>query len=161
MTDAAALTEVLVESADGAARQVDLLGALVHGEPVAAEPLADQDLVIVPERRSQVAVLGAVREPGLYPLPEGERHTVTQMVAEAGGAIEGARMHDVGLVRRGPDGPERISVDVSRVLREGAVDEDPLVADQDVIFVPQRTTDWDLILRALTSASLFGRLMFD
>jgi len=161
VTDDAALSAVAIRGADGSMRSVDLLDALINGLGSEDVALADQDLVVVPEARAQVAVLGGVRAPGVYDLREGAPQTVTQLIAEAGGAVEDARLRDVGVVRRGAEGPERISVNVAQVLREGAAEADVAVLDQDVIFVPVSESDWDTVFRAITSGVLLGRWLLD
>lgn len=161
VTDDAGLSAVAIRRADGSTRSVDLLDALINGQGSEDMALADQDLVIVPEARAQVAVLGGVRTPGVYDLREGAPQTVTQLIAEAGGAVPDARLRDVGVVRRGAEGPERISVNVTQVLREGATEADITVRDQDVIFVPVSASDWDTVFRAITSGVLLGRWLLD
>jgi len=160
-TESAAMSRVSIRHEDGTLEHADLVAAILGGDLAGHVLLRDGDLVMVPLATAQVAVLGAVGKPDYYALPEGRPTTVAQVIAEAGGVTEDAHIQRTGVVRHTPDGPERITVDLRAVLRRGELDKDILLQDGDIVYVPQASTDWDLILRALTSASLMGRWLFD
>lgn len=152
----AALSKVTVQHADGTVVPVDLFRAMTLGRPEADVKLAAGDLVLVPEAKAKVAVLGAVRNPGYYDLEEGVTPRVADAVALAGGAVKGARLTEVGLMRTEGGQSVRRIVNLERVLRAGKTAEDVPVQSGDLIFVPDKKIDWDFALRAITSLSLLG-----
>ena len=157
----AALNRVAIQHADGLKHSVDLVQALLNGDLNGDIALADGDLVVVPEARAAVVVLGAVARPGLYEIDESAAPTVTQLIAEAGGVAQGARLTRAGVIRRTGEGTERITVNLTRVLGGGRLDEDVPVQDRDVIYVPGHDLDLDTVLRAITTVSVLGRWLSD
>ncbi|BDZ46617.1 ComEA family DNA-binding protein [Naasia aerilata] len=94
----AAVAAAVLLSATSAARPATVVPVLAPTAPAA------QDAVVL------VHVLGAVRRPGLYPLPAGSR--VVDALAAAGGLAEGADAAGVNLARRVADG-EQLRVPVA------------------------------------------------
>jgi len=77
------------------------------------------DVLFVPEGNRQVAILGEVARPGLYPLTPGMR--VLDLVAQAGGAGEWADRGQVTVMRSGHAG------DASRAGEAGSVEQRILI----------------------------------
>lgn len=89
--------------------------------------------VVVAEINSPtVSVVGEVREAGRYPLRQ--RTTVLDALALAGGFTEFADRGHVVIVRRGPEGPTRIRVDLGDVLK-GKADDVPELQPDDTVYV--------------------------
>ena len=87
---------------------------------------------------SQVVVLGEVRKPGVYPLPFGEKMTLLQAIAGAGGFTDLASPDRVSLVRRLPDGGQTtLKIRVSDLLGGRGKQPDLPLEPNDVIMVPQ------------------------
>ena len=87
---------------------------------------------------SQVVVLGEVAKPGVYPLPFGEKMTLLQAIAGAGGFTELASPDRVSLVRRRPDGGQTtLKIRVSDLLGGKGKQPDVPLEPNDVIMVPQ------------------------
>ena len=160
-TGEAAISRVSIRHEDGTAERADLVAAILDGDLGQQVLLRDGDLVMVPVATAQVAVLGAVDKPDYYSLAEGRPTTVSQVIAEAGGLTEDARAGRIGVVRRTPDGPRRITVDLRAVLVRGELDKDLALQNGDIVYVPEASTDWDLVLRAIASVSLMGRWLLD
>jgi len=155
-----ALQSVLVQRPGGATQTVDMFRIMVRGDLAGNVPLGPGDLVMVPESKARIAVLGAVGKPGYFDIDEAAPPTVTQAVALAGGAQKHARVGETALVRLDNGQPTRTVVDLNRILRGGDVKADLPVRDGDLIFVPDAKVDWDMVLRAV---SAFGwlRWIFD
>jgi len=84
----------------------------------------------------EIFVDGWVANPGLVrsdvPL------TVSRAVAQAGGAKSGAHTNDILVLRRTPDGMVHyFEVALGGYAGAGAATEDPLLANYDVVYVPQ------------------------
>lgn len=92
--------------------------------------------VLVKEYRSKrVSVLGAVKNPGTFPLSAGM--TVVQAISAAGGFTPLASRNDTVVTRKNAAGePKRIRVAVDEVTAARAEDIE-LVAG-DIVFVPER-----------------------
>lgn len=87
---------------------------------------------------SQVVVLGEVKKPGVYPLPFGEKMTLLQAIAGAGGFTELASPDRVSLVRRLPDGGQTtLKIRVSDLLGGKGKQPDVPLEPNDVIMIPQ------------------------
>ncbi len=114
------------------------LQALLYGGRAEMNPEIDQgDLIHVPvDLPVRVYVHGAVRDPGELETRLSRPLTVLQAVTKAGGPTERAALRKVELLRRNDDGSQQvIPVDLKAVLRGGA--EDPVLADGDVVVVPE------------------------
>lgn len=123
------------EEGEGQAIQVDLRALLVDGDMrqnLAVEP-GDTIYIAAGEER-KVYVVGEVKQPGPYVVPEGT--TVFGAINAAGGFTEYASRSRVRLVRKTPEGEEEVSVNLESVARAGP-QEDPPVAPGDVIYVPR------------------------
>jgi polysaccharide export outer membrane protein len=152
----AALSKVMVQRADGKALTADLFRAMVLGEVQNNLKLESGDLVMVPQSKAKIAVLGAVNKPGYYDIEEGLTPRVADAIALAGGAVKRARLNQVGVMRNEKGKSIRLMVNMERVLRGGRTDEDMQVRSGDLIYVPEAQVDWEFALRALTSISLLG-----
>ncbi len=161
VSDRALLTGVILQRKDGATCHVNLFQVMVKGNLGANVPLQHGDLIVVPESKAKVAVLGAVQKPGYYDIDEDSAPTVAQMVAEAGGSLKRARIGETAVMRVEEGEAKRIMVNLARVLRAGRTEEDLVVQDNDVIYVPGERTDWDLLLRALSAVGLWGRWLIE
>ena len=102
------------------------------------------DLIFVPNRGASVGeilVTGAVRQPGPYPIPLGQKYTVSQAIFRAGGFDEFANESKVKVIRQDPsaEGGKIIQVvNVEKVLEEGRRDLDVQLKSDDVIVVSER-----------------------
>ena len=160
LTPKAALREAVIKRADGATTPVDLFAAMVHGDLANNPRLQPDDLVLIPESRSKVAVLGAVQRPGYYDLGESARTSVSQLVAQAGGPLKHARIGETAVIRTQQGTPVRITADLTKVLRAGRLEADVAVQDGDLVYVPDAAVDWDLLMRALSSAYVLSLVHF-
>jgi polysaccharide biosynthesis/export protein len=68
------------------------------------------------------AVAGGVNEPGLFPFPEDPKEKIylTDALAQAKGPVERAKMKQVVVVRKDPNGgqPKPITIDVEKLLKK-------------------------------------------
>lgn len=151
-----ALHEVVLKPLNGPERKIDLYSILVGGKLDQNVTLDNGDTVLIPESRAKVAVLGAVKNPGYYTLDADNPATITQLIAQAGGPVNRARTGETALIRVSDGKPQPIKVDLDRILRDGKIENDRVAQDRDVIYVPPAKTDWDFIMRAVTSVSVLG-----
>jgi polysaccharide export outer membrane protein len=90
--------------------------------------------------KKYVYVLGAVKEPKQYELPNGQTITLLQSVALAGGFLENGEKHQVLIFRRrSPTSNERLTLPINAInLTLGSKASDPQIIPDDVVFVPYR-----------------------
>lgn len=85
-----------------------------------------------------VTVLGRVRQPGRVPLPPTRDLTVSAAIQEAGGLSSSARTRAIRVTRPREDGSEQsFLVNLRAVGRRGHTDQDRVLRDGDVVYVPE------------------------
>lgn len=87
--------------------------------------------------KSQIVILGEVKNPGVYPVPVNEITTLLQVIALAGGFTALASPDRVTIVRRQEDGTITIPARVSDMLRGRGKHRDIELEPDDVIMVPK------------------------
>jgi protein involved in polysaccharide export with SLBB domain len=97
--------------------------------------LTPEDVVIVPHTTKIVYVLGAVRSPGGYAIPQ-TGLTAAQAVAMAGGLGKFAAAGSVQILRQGPERKQIVvSVELDKVLA-GDLSSDRDLQPGDILVVP-------------------------
>ncbi len=117
----------------GSERRIDLYGVLTGSDRVSGLQLQEGDTVLVPPLGRTIAVVGAVRRPGIYEIPDGERPSARALIDLAGGEeVRGAYRYT--LLRTRDDGVRAFETlsDLGRVV----------VGDSDILFV-QPAVDTD------------------
>lgn len=90
---------------------------------------------IVQVKSNLVSILGQIGRPGRYPI-ENLNTKVSEIVATAGGVLPGGS-DVVTLVGTRYDKPVRLEIDVPAILQSGKTELDIVVANGDIIFVPE------------------------
>ncbi|MDX1933049.1 MAG: polysaccharide biosynthesis/export family protein [Capsulimonadales bacterium] len=135
-TERAALSEVRIER-EGKDLIVNMTDYRKTGfEP--AEKLKMGDRVIVPENRKEILLQGAFGRGGIMPYPDDQTLTLTQVIARAGGQVQGAELKSTRITRFGPDGKQKSTmvVNVEKILKTGDYSDDPVIQPGDQIYVP-------------------------
>lgn len=116
---------------------VDLERLIYNGEAALNIPIQPGDVVYAPiEEKITVYVNGAVRTPGGYDFKHGDQITVLRAITKAGGTTERAAERRVQILRRHPDGGQRIIPVDLRKVRSGKIP-DPVLEREDVVDVPE------------------------
>lgn len=120
--------------------EVDLDRLLHQGELSQNIPIFAGDSITVPERIERYYyVLGDVNRGGAFELKPGERITLSQALASAGGLMGTAKSSKSTVMRQEKDGSTlQIPVNLKKVLKGES--EDMELAGNDVVFVPGSTT---------------------
>ncbi|MBE3583529.1 MAG: SLBB domain-containing protein [Limnochordaceae bacterium] len=124
-------------SQGGQVETLDLAALLAN--PLAAENrvLNGDEVLILPRQLQGVAVLGAVRQPGSYPLEQPA--TLVSAVAAAGGVLESADLEAALLTHTGATGERTAQrVDVKAALENPAGPANVAVQGGDVLFIPEQ-----------------------
>jgi polysaccharide export outer membrane protein len=100
------------------------------------DPVLQNGDIVLASSAGGVAVLGRVRQPGVYPLG-GETLKLTRLLAMAGGFADFAKTSSVIVIRASaPKTPIRI--DVGAISKEGAGEKDVELEDGDLVIVAER-----------------------
>jgi len=147
----AALARALVMRNDKSI-PVDLEQLLIEGNASANLSLEPGDVVIVPETRTRVVVMGGVQKPGPYSYRPGDR--LVDLLSAAGGLTPKASMAEIGVIRRQGQKAAVTHVDLSKFYKNGDVTQNVVLQPEDVVYVPEKTgIDWINLLGPL--ATLF------
>ncbi len=130
----AALTRATVNRADGTVLPVNLFAALVQGNKKSNLKLKEGDLLVIPQFKERISVLGAVANPGFYGVEDGRRTTIADALAKAGGPKDNAALTKASLKRA--DGTV-VPIDLYKILVKGDRENDVAVGQDDVITVPE------------------------
>lgn len=153
----AALSQVKVIRGKGEPLPVNLRPTLGEAAPATSFPMQTGDLLIVPEHKSTVAVLGFVTRPGQYDLPEGGKMTVAEAIGLANGhERRRAGIDRVAVLRQGTDGQEqRLIVNLGHYFKTGDARQNPLLQTRDIVYVPEtHRIDWAFVFQMLSTSAL-------
>jgi protein involved in polysaccharide export with SLBB domain len=152
-TQSASTAHVTIVHPDGS-RVVEDLSHVVQGTQVDLAPLQGGDLVQVPELQEKVAVLGLVKAPGTYNLPDGKVVRLTDAIGLAQGYdTTRARTSRIALMEEVDGKSTRQIIDLGRYLRSGDLTANPIIKAGTVIFVPETNTpNWEHIFAGMSNA---------
>src|SRR6266851_3652255 len=91
------------------------------------------DTILV-SKAGVVYVVGDVRLPGGFVMENGNDITVLKAIALAQGTNPNAALNATRLIRKTPEGPKDVPLDLKKILAAKAPD--PLLQPDDVVFVP-------------------------
>ncbi len=94
-------------------------------------------LKVVNAQGSQIVVLGEVKSPGVYPVPIGQKTTLLQAIARAGGFTPLSSLDRVRIVRQANGQSTSLRVRVSEILAGRGAQQDIPLEPNDVIVVPE------------------------
>ena len=147
-----------VANTDGTTYHISLDLLLRGGDPTRDVVLRDGSAVYVPGPvQFDVAVLGAVDNPGTIAVNEGDRLSIA--VAKAGNSINShADLNHISVSRTEPNGTRTAhSVNLYEALERGDTRYDPVLRKNDVIFIPMALQSHGNITNAVF---LLSRLLF-
>jgi polysaccharide export outer membrane protein len=109
---------------------------ILAGDLEANVPLMAGDMMVIPESKDRIAVLGAVNKPGNYDLVEGMK--LADAIAQAGGNTTAGNLSQVGVIRLEGGKTKSVAVDLSRALGGQDMSQNIPLRPGDVVFVPER-----------------------
>ena len=138
-TSSAALTQVQVTH-DGQTKTISLRPLLFRADdPIGKTRVVAGDRVTVPLNNGKIAIYGEVRNPAIYPVPDGEALPVTTALATAGGPLNDGDRKNVSIVRYTPDGKQTILTEnLDDVLKGTNSAADIPLQPGDILVVPKR-----------------------
>lgn len=96
------------------------------------------DVIIVPEAKRDIMVLGEVAAPGVYVLRKEQR--LLDVIAQAGGMTEAAAADLVQVTRMGYDSSPSTEIYNLDAVIKGLSGDNPLIQPGDIVYVPERKT---------------------
>ncbi|GIV19529.1 MAG: hypothetical protein KatS3mg023_1280 [Armatimonadota bacterium] len=126
--------------------------------------LQPDDVIFIPEDVvNRVYVLGKVVRPGLYPWKSST--TVLEAINRAGGQQEKGTLSRVYIIRpnpNAPDKPQRIEVNLLRLIDKGDTSQDIALQPGDTVYVPEvKKPDWNQIYSIVATIALTRNLIRD
>ncbi|WP_274520015.1 polysaccharide biosynthesis/export family protein [Abditibacterium utsteinense] len=131
---AAALTKASVRRSNGQIVPINLFKALLENDADSNISLVEGDVIVVPEQKDRVSVLGAVVKPGFFPMEDGRALKVADAIALAGGPQPNAAL--TRAVLRRADGTEQ-PLDLYRLLVQGVQADNVVLHLDDIISIPE------------------------
>src|SRR5205807_7705089 len=94
------------------------------------------DVVIVPETKDRVVLMGEVVKPGPYLFRSEDR--LIDIMSAAGGPTQKASLNDIGIVRQKAGKTSVIPVDLNKFYKKGEIAQNVLLQPGDIVYVPGR-----------------------
>ncbi len=126
--------------------------------------LQPDDVIFIPEDVvNRVYVLGRVARPGLYPWKSST--TVLEAINRAGGHQEKGTLSRVYIIRpnpNAPDKPQRIEVNLLKLIDKGDTSQDIALQPGDTVYVPEvKKPDWNQIYSIVATIALTRNIVRD
>lgn len=154
--DDAAISAIRVTRLSGASETVDLTDSIVDGQETSKVMLMPGDLVLVPETKARIAVLGFVSQPGFYTLKDGQKVTLSEVLGMAKGVdTKRGQMKSVAIVRTENGKQQNMVFDLTKFLKKGDPSQNPEVKPGDVVYVAEtKKPDMSSVLQAVSTVGI-------
>ena len=119
---------------------VDLEKLIIEGNASANFTLEPDDVVLVPETKERVLIMGQVQKPGAYPVRAGDR--LTDALGAAGGLTSNASVNEVGVIRRQGEKSAVTRVNLNKFYKDADTTQNIVLKPDDIVFVPEKGADW-------------------
>ncbi len=123
---------------------VDLEKLIVGGNASANFSLEPDDVVLVPETKERVLIMGQVQKPGAYPVKAGDR--LIDALGAAGGLTPNASAYEVGVIRRQGEKSTVTRVNLNKFYKNADTTQNIVLKPDDIVFVPEKGVDWSTLL---------------
>jgi protein involved in polysaccharide export with SLBB domain len=108
------------------------------------------DTIQIPESTAQFVMMGMVKNPGSYPLPEDRGVTLAQAIGIAGGPNPRAQLNEVGIIRISENDatvksgqPAVVKANLNAFIKKQDARQNPYLKPGDVVYVPETSRpDW-------------------
>ncbi len=87
---------------------------------------------------NKVSILGAIRNPGTYKIPQEKPLTILEVVSKAGGFTNEAARNKLSIIRLENGIEKKIEVNTKKITKKGDRSKDVILKPDDIIFVPER-----------------------
>lgn len=137
---------------DGTSQVVNISSAVLTGKDISDAKLQSGDMISIPESTSKIVVLGFVGQPGVFPIRDGIKVTLSDALGMAKGFDNKRGGLSAIAVVRNIDGKQvNSSYNFKRFLKNGDVTQNPQINPGDVIFVPETgKLDWNMVTQSIS-----------
>jgi protein involved in polysaccharide export with SLBB domain len=111
------------------------LKRILAGDVEANTALKSGDMLVVPESKDRVTILGSVHKPGPYDFAE--NMTLIDVIALAGGPTDKGNLAEVQIVRLEGGKTKTIQAKADQAMRGKDASQNPKLQTGDLVFVPQ------------------------
>ena len=149
----ASTASITITHGDGQVEKVDISGVVLNGDKIQLPTLHSGDLVNVPELQARFGIAGLVKQPGLFPLPDGKTYKLSDAIALAGGwDTKRARMSKIAVLRNDNGKMKRMVINYGFFLAKGDASQNITLQAGDVIYVPETNSiDWTAVFQSVTA----------
>lgn len=109
---------------------------VLAGDMEANIPLRPGDMMIVPQSQNRIAVMGAVRNPGVFRLVDNMK--LIDALAGAGGPTDNGSLTNVTVVRIEGGQPKPIVANLEKALNGSDISQNLVLQNGDVVFVAEK-----------------------
>ena len=158
-TSQASLENVTIRHKDGSSEVVNIRAALLRGAAAPPVLVRDGDYIVVARSNNLIYVVGGVKTSEYYAVPPSGFLTLGESLSLAGGAVPGAQLNKIAIIRPTPGGVDRNEVNLNQKKGDLLAANTPVRAG-DVVYVPEANNNrstFDKITAALGAFSLFRR----
>lgn len=130
---------------------LDLQALFYKGDMTKNIEVVDGDTIYIPEDiKNRYYVLGEVMRPGMYRLKE--EITVMDAITTAGGPNPRGTLKATSIIRGDAANPERIELDVTKLLKKADMSQNVKLQPGDVVYVPETSRpDWNKIASVVSA----------
>lgn len=130
---AALSRSTLKRANDGTIIPINLHDILIKGKPAPDVELREGDLILIPEAKEQVTVQGAVGRPGYFPIEDGRKLLISELIALAGGPRQDASLTRTVIQRANGT---TVNVNLYKVLALNDAESNIELLPDDIVTVP-------------------------
>lgn len=137
IVDSSDLAGATLTRKSGEVININLHKLYIKGDMTQNLPLKNGDTIFIPEdTKNKIYVLGEVLRPSMYTLKE--NMTALQAVSMAGGPVpDRGKLRGTMVIRGNPANPEKIKVDISKMIAKGDLGQDIGLMPGDMVYVPK------------------------
>ena len=162
-TDKAALTQAYVLRGSKEI-PLNLRPLLAEGKPdatITSFKLLSGDVLFIPEIQTRYTVMGEVKSPGYYAIPEKGNITALQAFNLAGGQSGNGDVKQAGIIRQINGKPTviKVNLNLDTLMKKGELANNPTLQPDDVLYIPPRKAGgfhWQDALAPLSALSILG-----
>ncbi|MDO8682226.1 MAG: polysaccharide biosynthesis/export family protein [Armatimonadota bacterium] len=135
--ETANLSKATLTRKSGEVINIDLYKLYIKGDSTQNLLVKKGDTILIPEDTvRKIYVLGEVQRPGMYVLKDNT--TALSAISQAGGAIQDrGKLEGTTVIRGDPANPEKIKVDIGKMIKKGDMSQDVVLRPGDLVYVPK------------------------
>ncbi len=131
------VTVMRVEDGSQKTIKINTKDITIRGEKDKDIVVEPGDVISVPEGFSQVSVIGEVKKPGKYDMPQEKNMTLLEAIAMAEGFTKDAEVTKVKVMRLEGSQKKTIMINTKDITEKDQKDKDIILEAGDIVYVPE------------------------